>query len=169
LTVSLDEWGALTVGIAAALVTAVFIVWPQVPRAYGYGAAIALIAIDAFSIFGLNTTLAAGYGGSILAGAALVYAAYTLLGTSRAAVYTALIACVAIPVNGLAAALLIVFIGFGCGAPLLLGLGVAACLGYLGHYYYDLSLTLLLKSAALTGTGVLLLLIRWTAFRKEPS
>ena len=165
---SLNQWGPLTIGLAAALVTAVFIALPQIPHAYGYGAAVALILIDALSIFGRYPHPDAGYAGGLLAGMALVYAAHRLLG-NQAAIYAALIALVLIPAQGVAAALLMILIGFGRAAPVLTGLGIAAGLAYLSNYYYVLYLTLVHKSLVLMASGLLLLALRWTLFRKDPA
>ena len=67
----------------------------------------------------------------------------------------------------MAAALLIILIGFGRAAPVLLGLGIAAGLAYLSNYYYAISLTLLVKSVVLMVSGLLLLGLRWLLFRQE--
>ena len=164
LALSLDAWGAVTVGLAAALVTLVFLVMPQIPRAYGYGAAVALVVVDGLNLFGRHASLSAGTVGSVLAGAALVYACARLF---HRVVPAVLIAVLLIPAPGVAAALLLVVLGFGCAAPVLLGLGVAAGLAYLGNYYYALSLTLLMKSLVLVASGVVLLALRWFFFRQE--
>ena len=82
---ALDQWAPLTVGIAATMVCAVFIALPQIPRAYGYGAAFALLLIDAFSIFGRYQDPLPGYLSGLLAGLALVYAAPVLTGLGIAA------------------------------------------------------------------------------------
>ncbi len=65
---ALDLWAPLTIGLAAALLTAVFVAMPSIPRAYGYGAAVALVAIDAFSIYGRYPHPYAAYAGGLLAG-----------------------------------------------------------------------------------------------------
>ena len=163
---ALDRWAPLTVGIAATLVCVVFLTLPQIPRAYGYGAAFALLLIDAFSIFGRYQDPLPGYLSGLLAGLALVYAAHRLFGNI---LYAGLIAIVLIPAQGVAAALVLILIGFGRAAPVLTGLGIAAGLVYLSNYYYALSLTLLHKSLVLMASGLLLLALRWTLFRKDPA
>ena len=156
LATALDQWAPLTVSLAATLVCAVFLALPKIPRAYGYGAAFALLLIDAFSIFGRYQDPRPGYLSGILAGLALVYAAHRLFGNI---LYAAIIAVVLIPAQGVAAALVLILIGFGR----------AAGLAYLSNYYYALSLTLLHKSLVLIGSGLLLLALRWTLFRKDPA
>jgi len=163
---ALEQWSPLTIALAAALVTLVFLIQPQIPRAYGYGAAIALVAIDLFTHFGRNPHPQAPYAGGLLAGLALVYTAHHFFDT-KGAIYAALISLILIPAPGVAAALLIILIGFGCAAPTLTGLGIAAGLVYLSHFYYSLSFTLLTKSIVLLATGLALLALRWFLFRKE--
>lgn len=166
LAAALEQWSPLTIAIAAALVTFVFLVQPQIPRAYGYGAAIALVAIDLLTHFGRNPHPQAPYAGGLLAGLALVYTAHHFFGL-QGSVYAALISLILIPAPGVAAALLIILIGFGCAAPTLTGLGIAAGLAYLSHFYYSQSFTLLNKSLVLLATGLALLALRWFLFRKE--
>lgn len=67
---------------------------------------------------------------------------------------------------GLLLGVTLLLLGFGAGNRLLLGLGLAGTLGYLSHYYYALQLTLLRKSAILTGLG-LLLLAGWWLLRRH--
>ena len=166
LATALDQWAPLTVALAATIVCAAFLAFPQIPRAYGYGAAFALLLIDALSIFGHHQDPLPGYLSGLLAGLALVYAAHRLFGNL---LYPALIAIVLIPAQGVAAALVLILIGFGRAAPVLTGLGIAAGIAYLSNYYYVLSLTLLHKSLVLIGSGLLLLTLRWTLLRKDPA
>jgi hypothetical protein len=168
IAVSLREWGPLTIGLAAALVTVVFVGEAGIARAYGYGAAFALLLIDGFSLMDRSVQLpVAAYAGSLLAGVALVYALYQMRGTPKAAACGALVAIVLAPASGVPAAVLIMVIGFGRSAPVLLGLGIMAGLIYLSNFYYALSLTLFTKSLVLLGSGVALLSLRWALFRKE--
>lgn len=76
------------------------------------------------------------------------------------------------PGIGPAAAILVV--GYANGNRVLAGLGIAALLGYLSHYYYALHSTLLYKSGLLAATGVALLAARyvmrhWWPEEKEAS
>jgi len=91
--------GPLAIGGAAALVTLVFAAIPRIPRAYGYGAALALVLIDGFSLvfgrFGSPVSPVASYVGGLLDGASLVYVAHRILGTLRAALYAGLLALIA--------------------------------------------------------------------------
>ncbi|MEW6687495.1 MAG: DUF4401 domain-containing protein [Pseudomonadota bacterium] len=70
------------------------------------------------------------------------------------------------PGVGPAAAILVV--GYANGNRVLAGLGVAALLGYLSHYYYSLQATLLEKSAILAATGLALLAARLVLHRWWP-
>jgi hypothetical protein len=71
-----------------------------------------------------------------------------------------LIALCNLKFTGLAPALMLLLIGFGQGNRVLAGLGLTALLLYLGLYYYALEVTLLVKSAWLSGTGAALLVGR---------
>ncbi len=167
---ALHEAEPLVIAAAAALVCAIFLVMPQLPRAYGYGAALGLLIVEALAHFDLtHLSPPAHYAGGLASGALLVYAVHRLFGTLRAAACAALVALLLIPAGGVASALLVILIGFGRAAPALTGLGIAAGLGYLGHYYYLLSLTLLQKSLVLMATGLVLLTLRFLLFRKVPA
>jgi uncharacterized membrane protein len=61
---------------------------------------------------------------------------------------------------GVAAALLVLVLGYWRSNHILLGLAAAFLVFYLGAYYYTLELTLLNKSLLLLGTGGLLLALR---------
>lgn len=63
-------------------------------------------------------------------------------------------------VPGVAAVLFVLVLAAEAREPALFGLGVVAGLVLLARLYYDLDLTLLGKSAALAGSGALLLLLR---------
>ena len=63
--------------------------------------------------------------------------------------------------TGLATALIVLLVAFATGHRPLLGVAALALLGVLGHYYYSLQATLLLKSAALLATGMALLGVRY--------
>lgn len=70
------------------------------------------------------------------------------------------------PGVGPAAAILVV--GYANGNRVLAGLGIAALIGYLSHYYYALHSTLLYKSGLLAITGAALLLARFGMQRVWP-
>jgi hypothetical protein len=61
---------------------------------------------------------------------------------------------------GVAAALIVILVGRQVVNPKLIALGIVALLGYLGWYYYSLSVTLLLKSLALAASGAVMLALR---------
>jgi hypothetical protein len=62
---------------------------------------------------------------------------------------------------GVAGGLMIVVLGYANGNRVLAGLGVAALLFYVSAYYYQLDVTLLVKSGVLAATGAVLLAARW--------
>jgi uncharacterized membrane protein len=69
----------------------------------------------------------------------------------------------AINTPGLAASLIVLLLGFRHTNRLLLGLAVLFLIIFISTFYYMLSLTLLLKSLALIGSGVALFGLRWLA------
>ena len=76
---------------------------------------------------------------------------------------------VAWPVPGVIVALLVLLLAFAASQRVLMGMALLALLFALGHYYYSLQSTLLVKAAALFATGVLLVgarfLVRMAASR----
>jgi uncharacterized membrane protein len=68
---------------------------------------------------------------------------------------------ISFPAHGLAAAALILILGFAGGNRVLFGLGLLAMASFLSHYYYQMQETLLFKSMILGSSGALLLLVRW--------
>ena len=81
------------------------------------------------------------------------------------------LAAAAWPVPGLTVALIVMLVAFATGHTALMGFAILAMLGALGHYYYSLQATLLVKSGALLATGLVLLAFRgalhWFASRVE--
>lgn len=75
---------------------------------------------------------------------------------------------VSFPAHGLAAALLILILGFAGGNRVLFGLGLLAVASFLSHYYYQMRETLLFKSLILGATGAFLLGARWGLRRLLP-
>ncbi|MCM2266070.1 MAG: DUF4401 domain-containing protein [Desulfuromonadales bacterium] len=76
---------------------------------------------------------------------------------------------VSFPAHGLAAALLILILGFAGGNRVLFGLGLLAVASFLSHYYYQMRETLLFKSLILGATGAFLLGARWGMGRLFPA
>jgi uncharacterized membrane protein len=70
------------------------------------------------------------------------------------------------PGVGPAAAILVV--GYANGNRVLAGVGIAALVGYLSHYYYSMQTTLLFKSGLLAATGLALLAARLALHRWWP-
>ena len=63
-------------------------------------------------------------------------------------------------------AVLIILLGFGTNHRAGLAVGILALLYFVSQYYYDLNLSLLVKSGILLGSGLLLLLIYYLVFKK---
>lgn len=61
---------------------------------------------------------------------------------------------------GILAAALVLVVGFSRGSRILVGLGGVFLAGFIGHFYYSLDATLLMKSLYLAGAGLLLLAAR---------
>ena len=85
----------------------------------------------------------------------------------------ALVAALAITLSsfkapGIIAGLVIVLLGYANGNRVLTGLGIFALIAYLSHYYYQLETTLLIKSAVLVATGMVLLVARFVLSRVLP-
>lgn len=62
---------------------------------------------------------------------------------------------------GLAACALVLFVSFARGRRTMTGLSLVALVGYLSTYYYQMEITLALKSAVLAATGGVLLVSWW--------
>ena len=116
--------------------------------------------------------------GPAMVGLVLAYTVWTLLERtgvsprSRAGALllaaAAVLAIGGLAAPGVAAAILILVLGFANGNRVLMGLGLLALAAYLSHFYYQLHLTLLVKSLVLAATGSALLAIRWSIARFVP-
>jgi uncharacterized membrane protein len=69
---------------------------------------------------------------------------------------------------GIPTGLAILLLGFARGNRVLMGIGVAASLGFVSAYYYLLETTLLVKSQTLITTGLVILAARWALTRGLP-
>lgn len=157
--------------------------WPRLYPAIGIGLALAIVAIlpvqvadDEWSfwrhresdlLFGPRFADAAM--GAVFFGAALWLVAKADIARGTSAYVAVLagalaLALVSVGVPGLSAALLILLIGFVTSQRVLAGLGTLALLAALARFYYTLSATLLVKSAILLATGVVLLTF-WAVLR----
>jgi len=113
--------------------------------------------------------------GAVLAAAALASTVVSLLtargvaaGSRRGAmavVAALLAATLAWPFPGMIAAVVLVLVAYEGGNRVLTGVGLVALCGALGYYYYSLEVTLLVKSGALVGAGLVLLAARWAINR----
>jgi len=116
--------------------------------------------------------------GPAMVGVVLAYTVWTLLARSGVSPQSragglvlaaaAVLAIGGLGAPGVAAAVLILVLGFANGNRVLMGLGLLALAAYLSHFYYQLHLTLLVKSMVLAATGTALLAIRWSVGRFVP-
>lgn len=174
---------------APALATALFVaIWlvefdrverVELLRPGGYG--IALGAVQASVMHGALWyglllrhpqlgTQSIAWAGAAASAAVLLWAVVALLrregvallsGAGKLAIAaTAILAAASLKAPGLAPALAILVVGYANGNRVLAGLGIAALLAYLSHYYYSLEMSLLEKSAVLAVTGIVLLAAR---------
>jgi hypothetical protein len=183
--------------LAPALATAAFLaVWlrefdhprqGRLLRSGGYGLAIA--AVQAAVMQGPLTHVLLWGGtaggdrvamwiGAAAAGAVLLWAVLALLrregvalasGPGKSALAGAAILAVAsLKAAGIGPATAILLVGYANGNRLLAGLGIAALIGYLSHYYYSLQATLLEKSVLLAAAGLALIAARLALAKLRP-
>jgi hypothetical protein len=155
---------------------------PSLWQPLGYGFAIALLHLDGSLMIGPEfwTMLLPRdapaphfvlWAGPVVAGLVFVYVVWQLreragvepdspggIVTVAAAIVVALCGLAA---PGISAAILVLALGFANGSRVLMGLGLLSFGGYLSHFYYQLSSTLLVKSMVLAATGTALLGLRW--------
>jgi hypothetical protein len=187
---SLLGWPGLATGFVAAGFAVLWLTEPQwlargdLWRPVGFGLAFSLLQFELMPLMG-SEYLLMGYRvtlsslwvlwiGPVLVAAAFIYAISRLLErhgvtpNSRTGM-AVLVASVAVALAtlkapGVTASLLILVLGFAGGNRTLFGVGVVGLLGYLSHFYYSLHMTLLMKSAALFGTGLMLIAL-WAGTR----
>jgi len=97
--------------------------------------------------------------------------AWTSLTGMSALLAGLVVVLVAWPIPGVIVALLVLLLAFAAGQRVLMGLAILALLAALGHYYYSMQSTLLVKAAALFAIGVLLVGARFLvpiAVPREP-
>ncbi len=162
---------------------------PQLWAPLGYGFAIALLHLDGSLMIGSDfwRMLLPRNGeaphfllwsGPLVAGLIFLYVVWQLReragveAASLGGVFTLsaaiVLALCGLAAPGISAAILVLALGFANGNRVLMGLGLLAFAGYLSHFYYQLSSTLLTKSMVLAATGVALLALRWTIDRFLP-
>ena len=162
---------------------------PSLWEPLGYGFAIALVHLDGSMMMGpeLWSMLLPRdapvpdflrWAGPIGAGIVFVYTVWQLRGRAGVepdspggiciAAAAIVFALCGLAAPGISAAILVLALGFANGNRVLMGLGLLAFGGYLSHFYYQLSSTLLVKSMVLTATGVVLLGLRWAIERFLP-
>ncbi len=148
--------------------------WWEILHPVGYAATVALLGL---LVLPLQTELAIHWWGftavALLALLGVVIwriATELALPLSRLQLATMVVLGVGLTIlsvkmPGVAAALLVLVLGYWRSNHILLGLAGAFLLFYMGAYYYSLELTLLNKSLLLIGTGGLLLTLRAVLLR----
>ncbi|HXT69043.1 MAG TPA: DUF4401 domain-containing protein [Vicinamibacterales bacterium] len=148
-------------------------------RAIGWGLVLAFVRPDAifYGLLRMGSTHAPivpiswiPWVATILTAGVLLYVVYRLLEqhgeapggqvgmTSFAA--AAAICAVTYKAAGIPEALVVVLLGFAAGSRALFGLGILALLWYISYFYYSLEATLLVKSFALAGAGLVMIVLR---------
>jgi hypothetical protein len=118
------------------------------------------------------------WAGAIASGAVLIGAVILLLrredvplgsGPGKIALAVAgVLALASLKAPGIGPATAILVVGYANGNRVLAGLGIAALVGYLSHYYYALHTTLLEKSILMGCAGLVLLVARLAVHRWWP-
>ena len=156
-------------------------------RPVGYGLLVALLLVEAFRTSGVadwfgigqrSTAWLAAHGpllGRILGASVLAFVATVLIRREKLATGSraelaafggaaaAALASVAMP--GLAAALVVLLLGFAVISRIIMALGLLGLLGFVSHFYYSLHASLLAKSAMMAATGIVLLLVHFAIVR----
>lgn len=161
-------------------------------RPIGYSLVLAaLYSNGVLLMHGYSLLLGRGAGGSpvlaklsywtgvLVIGAVFLYTAYRLVAregfsirdrpAQTALLAAATVAVVSYKAPGLATGLAIVLLGYANANRVLAGLGVFSLIAYLSIYYYQLQTTLLVKSASLIITGIVLLVARFALGRLWPA
>lgn len=148
-------------------------------RPAGYGVALALLILETSRLLDAESFFAPGNAAAdalsaywplvgraataaILVGAVVVLClrqgrALESRTTLAAAGAALLLGFISLKATGLASALLILLLGFAAASRVLMTLGIAALLGFIGHFYYSLQWTLLDKAGTLAIAGICLL------------
>lgn len=86
------------------------------------------------------------------------------LATGAVAGYALTVALIvaALPAPGLILALFVTALGAAQGSRVYMGAGIVFLAVFTGFYFYGIEVTMLVKSVSLVGTGVVVLLARWT-------
>ena len=149
-------------------------------RPVAYGLSLALLQFQGFAAWGLGSDLAhlssrPGATSDIvmsaaLVGVVLVIVTWRLLARENVALPTrqaaaaitaaVVVALIGMRMPGLAAAAMLVVLGFANGNRTLFGLGFLGLIAFVSSYYYRLDVTLLAKSGYLAAGGLALLVLR---------
>ena len=156
-------------------------------KALGYGLTIALLfsmftkrgrsILDIFEGRHSGDLFIVPWIGGVLAAIVLVATVYVLLKRRnapmegrtglRALACAILLALMSLKAPGIGIATLILVVGFAHGNRLLTGMGIAAQIGYLSYFYYNLENTLLEKSILMAVSGIVLLAVRFIFLRRK--
>ncbi|MDN3453540.1 DUF4401 domain-containing protein [Psychrobacter sp. APC 3350] len=149
-------------------------------KAVGYASALMLLAVSVYFIAAEYGRHVGSYGEALsynyyLAQGLLIfaslYAAYLILKRYHVKLQSVagrlivgiiiLLGILSIYVSGLLATSLVIIIAVANSQRALLGLGIAALVGYVFWYYYQLDTSLLIKSVSMLIIGLTMLMIRW--------
>jgi len=137
-------------------------------RPVGYGLAAGLLGVLILSLSREMIDVGDWWKSSIVVGGALVVLVYQVLdgqavrGVVRWGMVVAALAVAAVAweTPGISAALFVLVLGFSRGNRLLTGAALVFLALFVGFFYYNLQLTLLVKSGVLAGSGLLFLGLR---------
>lgn len=160
----------------------------EVISAVAYASAILLLAV---SVFFIAAEYGNGFGyeeigfyynyllSQTLLTLASLYAAYLILRRYQIKLASLLgiitigailiLGAISVYISGLLATSLIIVIAMANSQRVLLALGIAALVGYIFWYYYQLDTSLLIKSISMFVIGVAILLMRWLLIRFYPA
>lgn len=137
------------------------------PLMYGLAVGLLVVGVAYLDFVGGTTWLPFATMSAIAFGVALLvwvaHATKHLPTTSRGAALAAALAFAAVAwrAPGLIATSLVLLASFAAGRRTLTALAMLALMGYLSTYYYQMSLTLLMKAGVLALTGGVLLVLWW--------
>lgn len=159
----------------------------DISKAVAYASAVMLLAVSVYFIvseYGLGFD---GYGDDAafdyhyylaqgLLTLASVYAAYVILQRYSVKLQSAtgvsilcaigLLGIMSVYVSGLLATSLVIVIAMANSQRVLLGVSIAALVGYIFWYYYQLDTSLLIKAISMLVVGIGMLLIRWRLIQR---
>lgn len=155
----------------------------DISKAVAYASAVMLLAVSVYFIvseYGLGFDGAAFnydyYLAQGLLTLASLYAAYVILQRYSVKLQSAtgvsilcaigLLGVISVYVSGLLATSLVIVIAMANSQRVLLGVSIAALVGYIFWYYYQLDTSLLIKAISMLVVGIGMLLLRWRLIQR---